>query len=198
MLHPRTRTRQHYLQQRLHLRLGGIQNSAMLQLRRIPLYCSSLILLSPLPGGGARTQDGFDYKVCLLKRNAQMRTAASATVFPGGNLDKADEDASTLLITASADMRTKRMTALKVCVLRETFEECGILLSSPPASFDINEMAVWRKKVSRTIKQMCCSSFRCTDPPNQVYDKPGLFLKLYERLSESNQISFEPPLQSLQ
>lgn len=45
-----------------------------------PRESASLILLSPL---SSPTSDGFDYKVCLLKRNSTMAAAANATVFPG-------------------------------------------------------------------------------------------------------------------
>ena len=78
-----------------------------------------------------------------------MTTAASATVFPGGNLDKADEEAAKHAIKSSGHQIDTKTLALKFCALRETFEECGILLTSPalPEDVDHQNLASWRKDV---------------------------------------------------
>ncbi|GAA5855386.1 hypothetical protein JCM9279_006461 [Rhodotorula babjevae] len=106
--------------------------------RARPSLSSSLVLLAPL---SSRTQDGFDYRVLLLKRHAQSRTYDSAHVMPGGNIDPIDLDAeawSSLFppSTSPAPSTSPGLTAtelqsLKICAVRETFEESGLLLLEP-------------------------------------------------------------------
>ncbi|GAA5984377.1 hypothetical protein JCM10908_003324 [Rhodotorula pacifica] len=106
-----------------------------------PALSASLVLLAPLE---KPTADGFDYRVLLLKRHAKSRTYDSAHVMPGGNIDPIDQDATTWSSffpsvaqdtiqrsTDSSALTAPELQALKLCALRETFEESGLLLRDP-------------------------------------------------------------------
>ena len=78
-------------------------------------------------------------EVYLLRRVAGMAFAGGMHVFPGGSVDPADADAeiawegpsaSQWGIWLGADERTAR--ALVCAAVRETFEECGVLLAGDP------------------------------------------------------------------
>ena len=85
-----------------------------------------------------------------------MSAAPSATVFPGGNLSEADTKAASKL-----GQKDVSMTALRICALRETFEEIGILITNPKSKSKLGKDALsdWRKR---------------------VYKDPSLFENLYK------------------
>ncbi|TKA52503.1 hypothetical protein B0A53_04879 [Rhodotorula sp. CCFEE 5036] len=126
-----------------------------------PALSASLVLLAPLD---TPTADGFDYRVLLLKRHAKSRTYDSAHVMPGGNIDPIDVDATTWSsffpepahdnIQQSTDLSSRltapELQALKLCALRETFEESGVLLLEPeprPLGFNSSVLASLVKKI---------------------------------------------------
>ena len=74
----------------------------------------------------------------LLTRVRGMAFAAGASVFPGGRVDDADTDLpftddGAALTAARFAVDEARARALLGAAVRETFEETGVLLSSPPA-----------------------------------------------------------------
>ncbi|KAK9893638.1 hypothetical protein P389DRAFT_198887 [Cystobasidium minutum MCA 4210] len=147
-----------------------------------PSLSASLILLSPLANA---TADGFDYKVCLLERGSHISNA-SATVFPGGNLDPVDYEAARRFATQNSNdissspaenSASLPLPALRACAVRETFEEVGVLLTSseyttPPKGADYK---AWRKELSKN---------------------PSFFLELYSLLKTSDEQA-RPPLEEL-
>lgn len=106
------------------------------------------------PGGGGRAEavpvrdaatvvlvrDGAGgVEVFCFRRVASMVFAAGMTVFPGGRTDPADADPAVpwegpdpaaLVPALGGDADVAR--ALVVAAVRETFEECGVLLAAPP------------------------------------------------------------------
>ena len=68
-------------------------------------------------------------EVFMIKRHQKMGFAAGALVFPGGSLDQADADASRIPLCAGGDNLAAGERAMRVCAIRETFEESGILLA---------------------------------------------------------------------
>ncbi len=71
-------------------------------------------------------RDGADgLEVFMVVRNYAIDFASGALVFPGGRVDEAD---TLLAADGDADMVTR------VAAIRETFEECGILLARPKGS----------------------------------------------------------------
>jgi len=75
----------------------------------MPLPAATLLLLRDSPAG---------IEVLLTTRHDDAGFAAGATVFPGGKVEARDHE------HAAGD-------PLRVAAIRETFEECGILLARP-------------------------------------------------------------------
>jgi 8-oxo-dGTP pyrophosphatase MutT (NUDIX family) len=91
------------------------------------------------PGGS-----GGGVEVFVFRRVAGMQFAAGMHVFPGGRVDERDADPSVpwhgpgpqaFAAQLSADVELAR--ALVVAAVRETFEECGVLLASGPDGSDV-------------------------------------------------------------
>jgi 8-oxo-dGTP pyrophosphatase MutT (NUDIX family) len=68
-------------------------------------------------------------EVFMVQRHHQIDFASSALVFPGGKVDAADGDpALRARCTGCAELDDEHF-ALRVAAVRETFEECGVLLA---------------------------------------------------------------------
>ncbi|PTR31797.1 hypothetical protein C8K36_101833 [Rhodococcus sp. OK519] len=84
-------------------------------------------------------RDGDDgVEVFLLRRVAGMAFAGGMTVFPGGGVDPSDGDANIRWAGPSPawwaerfGVDESRAKALVCAAVRETFEECGVLLAGP-------------------------------------------------------------------
>jgi 8-oxo-dGTP pyrophosphatase MutT (NUDIX family) len=80
-------------------------------------------------------QTAAEMEVFMVVRHHQIDFASGALVFPGGSVDAADRE-----IAARADLirgggeTDAGALALRVAAVRETFEECGILLARPHGS----------------------------------------------------------------
>src|SRR5882757_2916119 len=74
-------------------------------------------------------QSSSGMEVLMITRHAETVFAGGALVFPGGRLD-AEDSAPALLAHCRVvpDCDTAQM-ALRVCAIRETFEEAGLLLA---------------------------------------------------------------------
>jgi 8-oxo-dGTP pyrophosphatase MutT (NUDIX family) len=82
------------------------------------------------------TADGLE--VFLIQRDSGMEFAPAATVFPGGGLDDRDRNADIGWHGPKPEWWAQRMgvaedmaLALVCAAVRETFEECGVLLAGP-------------------------------------------------------------------
>ncbi|EDO34652.1 predicted protein, partial [Nematostella vectensis] len=114
------------------------------------LWRESATLIMLARNGGLRSP--FDYRVLLLERNSKSRFMPNREVFPGGVIDKCDfadewmelyeksfqklEDFSRILdikkprppIFRKSNTSIPTEIAFRICAIRETFEESGILL----------------------------------------------------------------------
>jgi 8-oxo-dGTP pyrophosphatase MutT (NUDIX family) len=110
----------------------------------VPRDAATVMLLRPVPGGGAghAAAPGTlrDAEVYMLRRLQTMAFAAGAYVFPGGTVDESDSDGGHGWAgPAPADfahalgLPPERAQALIRAAVRETFEECGVLLAGPSA-----------------------------------------------------------------
>lgn len=72
-------------------------------------------------------------EVFMVVRHHQIDFASGALVFPGGKVDKGDFDErlNPWMNAAHAD---PTMRAMQVAAIRESFEECGVLLARPQGS----------------------------------------------------------------
>lgn len=68
-------------------------------------------------------------EVFMVERHREIDFAGGALVFPGGRLDDADGDPELLAHCAGAKGLGADAVALRLCGIRETFEEAGILLA---------------------------------------------------------------------
>ena len=102
-----------------------------------PRDAATVMLLRPVPGASG-TDAGL--QVYMLRRRPSMAFAPGAFVFPGGSVDARDAEIEVgwagpdalewgRRIDAPADLAR----ALVCAAVRETFEECGVLLAGPTA-----------------------------------------------------------------
>jgi 8-oxo-dGTP pyrophosphatase MutT (NUDIX family) len=71
-------------------------------------------------------------EVFMVQRHHQIDFATGAMVFPGGKVDDADADPA---LAARCDGAVSgELRPIHVAAIRETFEECGVLLARPAGS----------------------------------------------------------------
>ena len=94
-----------------------------------PRHASTVVLLRDAPGGP---------EAYLLRRVKGMAFAGGMHVFPGGSVDPADAEAHTGWAGPAASQWAQWFRAdeplaraLVCAAVRETFEECGVLLAGP-------------------------------------------------------------------
>ncbi len=68
-------------------------------------------------------------EVFMVERHRQVDFASGALVFPGGKLDPADAHPEVFAVTDGRDGLEDDEVALRLCGIRETFEEAGVLLA---------------------------------------------------------------------
>ncbi|KAI8389374.1 hypothetical protein BD560DRAFT_486045 [Blakeslea trispora] len=126
---------------------------------------ASLIVAAPVPKSAAG--NGSNYRILMMKRNAKS-SFVNAHVYPGGVVDKADHFshwANDLLEAEKDSSSSNRGDILtsKICAIRETFEESGLLLTTPPSKtikgLDINE---WKHRIHQDASQfkVLCDTFQ--------------------------------------
>ena len=107
-----------------------------------PRDAATVMLLRPPPGDGGPdalgAPDAPGLQVYMLRRQPSVAFAPGAFVFPGGSVDARDAEIEVgwagpdarewgRMIDAPADLAR----ALVCAAVRETFEECGVLLAGP-------------------------------------------------------------------
>ncbi|KAJ8983312.1 hypothetical protein NQ317_010850 [Molorchus minor] len=145
----------------------------------------------------------FNYKVLGLQRSLKSKFMANAYVFPGGNVSKTDSNPSwmkvfekfgydsklfkelypeenvPLIMQNDEIQRLPKYLSLRICAIRETFEECGILicksnniennknLTSSWASYiEGNEIIKWQQKIHDNTEEflnLCTQLDLCPD-----------------------------------
>ncbi len=90
-----------------------------------PVPAATVLLLR---GGEARLE------VFMVVRHQQIDFASGALVFPGGKVEKADADPRLKARVEGCDGMDDAARAFRIGAIRESFEECGVLLARPRAS----------------------------------------------------------------
>src|SRR5258708_3911098 len=79
-------------------------------------------------------RDGLDgIEVFMVVRHHAIEFAAGALVFPGGRVEESDFDLAAGDCPNIDGLSTEAL-AFRVAAIRETFEECGVLLARPHGS----------------------------------------------------------------
>ena len=89
-----------------------------------PVPAATILMLRDSPEG---------LEVFMVVRHHQIDFASGALVFPGGKADPADFDPELIPRLTGAATDTD-MRANQVAAIRESFEECGVLLARPDGS----------------------------------------------------------------
>src|SRR5919206_126024 len=79
--------------------------------------------------------DGKEIEVFMMVRHYEIDFNSGALVFPGGSVDKGDNDiiANPSLYSGGEGMDAGELS-FRIAAIRETFEESGILLARPKGS----------------------------------------------------------------
>src|ERR1700759_5096180 len=95
-------------------------------------------------------KDSQDPKLLWVKRNAQLAFMGGFHAFPGGQFDK--EDAETPVTGYTGDE-----AAMRVCAVRELFEEIGVLLADGADQLTVEQIAEARRAMAageKTFRQV--------------------------------------------
>ena len=121
-------------------------------------------------------RDGKDgMEVFMVVRHHQIDFASGALVFPGGSLDPDDH-----VLAARPELihHTETLDALalafRIGALRETFEECGILLARPKGSTALASAKDAKRVEDKHRAALCESKIAFS----QILDAEGLVLAL--------------------
>ena len=91
-------------------------------------------------------------EVFMVVRHHEIDFASGALVFPGGKVDQDDFDAGLRAHCGAADAFDDKELALRVASIRESFEECGILLAREKGSAEfvsadrLQQLEGWRHR----------------------------------------------------
>jgi len=86
----------------------------------VPVPSATILLLR---------DDRGPLEVFMVQRHHQIDFATGALVFPGGKTDPSDRDPALRGCCAGAAALDDETLALRVSAVRETFEECGVLVA---------------------------------------------------------------------
>jgi 8-oxo-dGTP pyrophosphatase MutT (NUDIX family) len=88
-------------------------------------------------------------EVFLVERHHQIDFAGGASVFPGGKLHPSDGDPALRSCSRGGEVLNDDELALRAAAIRESFEECGVLLARPEGSDELVSAArladLWKR-----------------------------------------------------
>ncbi|XP_058125438.1 acyl-coenzyme A diphosphatase NUDT19-like [Anopheles ziemanni] len=165
---------------------------------------SASLIVAARNEGNARDADGFNYKVLVFKRTERTSYLPNHIVFPGGAFDPQDDSPQWLSLLAqqhvpeaavrsvatvsgcrpyilqtTSDDTLDRNLSVRLCALRECFEELGVLLVA-----NKNEL------VSATGSgfSRAREGFDVVSWQKDVHDGRKSFLELYSELRETPEL----------
>src|SRR5882724_460846 len=101
-----------------------------------PRPASTILLLRDTIGGrGPNDKSRGEIEVFMMVRHYEIDFNSGALVFPGGSVDKGDEEiiANPALYSGGEGLDAAALS-FRIAAIRETFEESGILLARPQGS----------------------------------------------------------------
>ncbi|ELT87307.1 hypothetical protein CAPTEDRAFT_220053 [Capitella teleta] len=139
---------------------------------------STIILAAP--SGVASC--ALNYDVLMLKRSSNSSFFPSAYVFPGGRVSRDDysekwrnlyatngipdleaslpqpKEQAPMFVEREFDSTLPSDFAYRICAIRETFEEAGVLIHKSEQAIDADELKSWRKVVHNDASKFvdCC------------------------------------------
>jgi 8-oxo-dGTP pyrophosphatase MutT (NUDIX family) len=112
-----------------------------------PRLAATILLVRDAPGG---------LEVFMVQRHHQIDFATGGMVFPGGKIETGDADPRLRERSAGAAALDADALTLRAAAIRETFEECGVLLARARGSAALVSAARlaeiearWREKLNR-------------------------------------------------
>ncbi|KAI9595707.1 hypothetical protein BDF19DRAFT_441320 [Syncephalis fuscata] len=89
-----------------------------------------------------------NYRILMLKRSARG-AFSNMHAFPGGAMELADQHDNWSALMTTSKITDAMDLAYRICALRETFEESGILITEPSIAgrFSDEQLVEWRKEV---------------------------------------------------
>lgn len=153
-----------------------------------PIPSASLIILCPISSKDQKATKS-EYSTLMVQRKA-TGSFRSATVFPGGLLDQADVFAiSQSNQSSSFQKNDEYLHSLRLCALRETFEETGLLLV-PDESNSFASRAVGPSEAG-------LSSDEWTKLRKDVHNDARAFTQILNRFTSNTSQTSLPPLAPL-
>ncbi|KAJ3185233.1 hypothetical protein HDU85_001283 [Gaertneriomyces sp. JEL0708] len=151
-----------------------------------PIPSASLIVLCPRTSkNGPNGHLELVHDTLMVQRSARDGSSfRSAVVFPGGALDVVDEEIVRNFCTTTGRQMTEQemlLLALKICSLRETFEETGLLLV-PSQKTTLSNGLGWSRAVGPTETGITSEEWQ--DVRERVHHDAANFLPFYRRVTE--------------
>lgn len=84
-------------------------------------------------------------EVFMVARKREIDSFSGALVFPGGKVDPSDQDAAALPYCRGAETFSERARSFRIATVRETFEECGVLLVGHKGKNGFVTAETWRR-----------------------------------------------------
>jgi len=107
---------------------------------------ATIVLLRDAPRGsapvGSASASGEGLEVFMVVRHHAIDFASGALVFPGGRVDENDYAlAGNAALCPNPDGLDTAAMAFRIAAIRETFEECGVLLARPGHTVELIDAA---------------------------------------------------------
>jgi 8-oxo-dGTP pyrophosphatase MutT (NUDIX family) len=133
-------------------------------------------------------RDGSDgLEVFMVVRHHAIDFAAGALVFPGGRVEESDHLLATELENRHG-LTTEALT-FRIAAIRETFEECGVLLARPSGSDELIDAATLKRldEQHRAALNAGSIDFDAVLDAEELVPAPDLLVHFAHWITPSNQ-----------
>lgn len=126
-----------------------------------PRLASTILLLRDRTDAGPGEPE---LEMFMVERNHKIDFAEGALVYPGGKIEESDHDPKLLPYCRGDE---EKVDALRVAAIRETFEECGVLLARPRGSEALVDAERLRRISANFSRELKEQSIRMLDVVQQ-------------------------------